>query len=82
MSTQNPLQSRLKELDLNYNKLAVRVAEADPEGRDPMALYTTVRRAVLNPDNVKLDTLRRVVTALGGELVIKWPATEAGEVKL
>lgn len=73
------LVSRLDELGVSRYALSQTVAERRGES-DGQVVYSAVSRAIADPDNRRFSTVREVIEAMGGELVIRWQ--EVKEIKL
>lgn len=74
MEKTNPLKERQKVLGISKYEIAKRVGEA--EGREPISCTSTINKALENPDNCRLDTLKKIVEAMGGKIVIQWKAED------
>ncbi len=70
----NILKQRLENLGLTRYEVAKRIAEK--ENKAVTSVNNTVDRCLSNPDIAQVSTLKKIVEALGGEIVIKWKAED------
>jgi hypothetical protein len=75
------LGDRLKSLGLSVAEVAQTVSELRSqeygEEKEPVAIYSSVRRGIAAPDTVSLKNFKLLVKAMGGEVVIRWAQTES-----
>jgi hypothetical protein len=67
------LQKRLDELDWTQYKLAQEVMKLKAMDGPATNLSSSIARWLKQPENAKVENLRDVVKALGGEIVIRFP---------
>lgn len=69
------LEQRLEELGWSPYRAAKEIAKLRGEleqAKRPTRYASAVRQALENPNRSSFETIERLVTALGGQLVIRW----------
>jgi hypothetical protein len=66
------LEARLKQLGINKYELAKRIAIARGDESKQRAIAYQASRVVEDPDSRRFASVREVVEALGGSIVIQW----------
>ena len=74
MSMKDVLEDRLKDLGITKYEVAKRVAEV--RGKKVGDVTSSVNNVLSGPERRRYDNLAEVVTALGGEIVIRWHSIE------
>ena len=76
------LQRRMEQLDFSQYRLTQEVCKLRAEGDEipPVSRYqSSIRKAITDPQHVKLYIIQDMVKALDGEIIIRWNNRE--EVK-
>ena len=70
------LNDRLKQLGWTQYRLAQELDKIRGEDKGAANYASTVKKALGNPENSKAKTLEDLISAMGGELIVRWSHKE------